>query len=438
MIREYKQIAISEIKFDESERQRKGIGTVDGKDPKEDSKKVKMEFENLKASIKTYGLMQPIGVSITNELRYGRRRLAACTELGWTHVPVLVEGEEIPELDQQIMELDENIQRLELSWHERVEAIAKINKLRQQQDPSWNQKRTAAQLGITQPEVSKASNVADMLELFPEFKKAKSLNAAVSQMVSKGKALLRQQEVKSNPDKYKEVSQRVVCGKSEEIILKIPDGFAKHIITDGPFGINYDNQKPASGAHEAYEDSPESYRKRTNILAHHMYRIIDTDGFLVWFLGHDHLDWTRELFRSVGFKVDPVPLVWDRSDGRCHTNRPDRWFGKGYDIALHCVKGEPQMINRSRNRGKNGSGNVFRYKGVDPKDKEHIVERPIELYEDIISCMTLEGEMVVDLFAGSGKISAACAKLKRQHFAIEMNPNHVALAIQNIYNNTPQ
>jgi hypothetical protein len=358
--------------------------------------------------------------------------------LGWTHIPAVVDPDrELSELDRQVMELDENIQRLDLSWHEKVEAIAKVNRIRQQQDPSWGQKKTAAQLNVSQTDVSKAETMDRMFEWFPELKQAKSLNAAISQAKSKAKTIQRKLEVQSNPAKYEETVKKVKLGKAEEIIKLLPDGFTNHVFTDGPFGIDYDKRPAAEGAHEAYEDSPESYRLRTEIMAPHIYRIMKESGFFVWFLASDHFEWTKNLFRSVGFDVDPVPIMWNRSEGRCHTSRPDKWLGKGYDIALHCIKGDPQMINRSRAKGKFGSGNVFTYKPIDPKDKDHIVERPIELYQDLILCMTLEGEKIVDFFGGSGKIAAAAASMKRDHFTTEINPNHIPLIIQNIYANTP-
>lgn len=432
-------IPISEIKVDEVERQRKGLGTIDGKDPNEPSKTAATEFESLKASITQQGLLQPVGITSNRELLFGYRRLSACIALGWKEIDALVDPErDLTELDKQLIELDENIRRLDLSWHERQTAIAKVDRIRRLQNPDHNQKRTAQELGISQTDVSKATMMDQMFNLFPELKKAKSLNAAISQAKSKAKTIIRAHEVKSNPAKYEEVTKKIVLGFAEKLILTLPAGFTKHIVTDGPFGIDYDNRQAASGPHEAYADSPEAYRKRTEAMAPEMFRIMGSDGFLIWFLAHDHFEWTKNLFRSVGFDVDPVPLMWNRSEGRCYTTRPDKYFGKGFDIALHCIKGDPQMVNRSRNRGKAGAGNVFTYKGVDPKDKDHIVERPQELYEDIIQCISLEGEKVVDFFSGSGKVAAACARLKRDYWACEMNPNHVTLSIQNVYANTPQ
>lgn len=432
-------LPIADVKFDDTERQRKGIGTIDGKDPNQPNRTADSAFEELKLSIQQNGLLQPIGVTSNNELLFGFRRLHACKAIGWTEIDALVDPEkDFTELDKQLVELEENIRRLDLSWHEQQTAIAKVDRIRRLQNPDHNQKRTAQELGISQSDVSRATMMDQMFNFFPELKKAKSLNAAISQAKSKAKTIIRKVEVASNPKKYEEVSKKILHGYAEKLILDLPDAFTKHIVTDGPFGIDYDNRQAASGAHEAYADSPESYRERTAAMAPHMYRILHSDGFLIWFLAHDHFEWTKNLFRSVGFDVDPVPLMWNRSESRCYTTRPDKYFGKGFDIALHCIKGEPQMINRSRMRGKNGSGNVFTYKGVPVSEKEHIVERPIELYQDIIQCISLEGEKIVDFFSGSGKVAAAAASLKRDFWACEMNPNHVTLSIQNVYANTPQ
>ncbi len=419
------------------DRQRKGIGTVDGKNA-EEGKKVKIKFDELKTSLRDNGQLQPIGVDKENKLIFGFRRLKAATELGWTNIDAIVIDRELSELQREVIELDENIQRLGLSWSEEQSAIARINRIKQQLDPQWTQRKTAQSLGIHQSQVSVAEKMEAMLKLFPDLAKAKSLRAAVSQATQKAKVHLRKHEVKSNPAKYEEVSKKVVQGFAEKVILDLPDGFTHHIITDGPFGINYDQRPAGDGKHEAYEDTPEMYRSRTEAMAPHMFRVLRPDSFLVWFLAHDHLDWTRELFRSAGFTVDPLPIIWDRSDGRCYTARPDRYLGRGYDIAIHAFKGNPALVVKSRNKGKHGSGNVFRYKPVDVADKEHIVERPIELYQDIILTYSIQGEKVTDFFAGSGKISAAAASLGRDHFAVEMNPNHIPLIVQNIYNNTPQ
>lgn len=413
------------------ERQRLGLG--------DEEKKAATEFLSLKASMAANGLLQPIGIDKDNNLLFGFRRLTAAKELKWDTIPAIVDPDRtLTAIERETIELDENIQRMDLSWQEKERAIARLNDLKRKIDPTWTQRKTAVITGVTQSMVSDAEMLSKMMIAFPEIAKAATKNKALSMAKNVAKKTLRRVEIQANPAKYAEVKDKVICAKAEEHILELPDGFTNHIMADGPFGIDYDKTQAAEGVHAAYEDSPESYRERTTLMAPHMYRIIKSDGFLIWFLGHDHLDWTKELFRRAGFKVDPIPLIWDRSDGRCYTIRPDRWFGKGYDIALHCIKGEPQMIERSRSKGVHGSGNVFRYKPVATKDKEHIVERPLELYVDMMQCYSLQGEKIVDFFGGSGAIPAAAASINREYYVTEMDVNHIATIVNKIYVNTPQ
>jgi ParB family chromosome partitioning protein len=46
------------------------------------------DIRSLAASIEEVGLLHPIVVRRDGRLIAGERRLAACKELGWTHVPV--------------------------------------------------------------------------------------------------------------------------------------------------------------------------------------------------------------------------------------------------------------------------------------------------------------------------------------------------------------
>lgn len=422
----YALVKVTDVKVTE-DRQRKGLG--------KDTKKAQVAFEDLKASILRAGLINPIRLDDPEGLNLlaGFRRLQAFIQLGIELIPVTFGIKEDSPLERQLLELDENIQRLDLEWHEREEAIAKIDRIRTMQDPSWTQAKTAAQVGTSQSKVSEAGMLSKMMELFPEIKKAETRTKAVSMAKQKAKTTLRHVEVKQNPQVYKDAITKIACADSAEFIQGMADGSAgRLILTDPPFGINYDKRPAGDGPHESYSDTPEEYRELMSKMAPHLYRVLPADGFLVMFCAHDHKDWLATTFKSQGFLVDPVPLVWDRSDGKTYSVRPDRWFGKGYDIALHCIKGNPELVIRSRK-----GGNVFRFKPLNPSEKEHIVERPIELYQEIIRCMTIPGEKVTDFFGGSGKVAAAAASLGRDHFTVEMNKNHIPTILMNISNHTP-
>ena len=62
--------------------------------------------------------------------------------------------------------------------------------------------------------------------------------------------------------------------------------------------------------------------------------------------------------------------------------------------------------------------------------KEHPTMKPIELPENAILNHTDEGDIVVDMFSGSGTTMLACEKTKRAGYVTELEPKYVAVAIQ--------
>ena len=73
------------------------------------------QVDALAASIAEVGLISPIAVDADMTLRAGWKRLAAVKQLGWTHVPAVILDEfEKPE-ENQIVTIDENLVRFDLS-----------------------------------------------------------------------------------------------------------------------------------------------------------------------------------------------------------------------------------------------------------------------------------------------------------------------------------
>lgn len=59
---------------------------------------------------------------------------------------------------------------------------------------------------------------------------------------------------------------------------------------------------------------------------------------------------------------------------------------------------------------------------VDPpskKDRIHQAEKPVELFEQLIEYITLENELILDQYSGSGNLGIACLKKKRNAILIE-------------------
>jgi ParB/RepB/Spo0J family partition protein len=388
------------------------------------------DLESLALSLAKFGQLQPIVLDRNGELIAGFRRYSAHRMNGATTI-MAIYRDEVDETLAKELELEENIRRKQMTWQEEARGLAELNRLRMAKDPNWTQVKTAqlAGGGTSQRDISQAVQMEKLLEVFPELAKAKSLNQAQSWAKAKASSIQRVIDVKASPEDYSSIEERLVLGDSVDVIRTIPDESFHAIITDPPFGIDYEDRTAGTSDNvTAYADDKAAY-ERLLTMAPDMYRVLRPNGWCVWFLGITWYERAKLAFREAGFTVDEIPIIWDRSEGRTFTSRPDRWFGRGYDIALHMVKGEPRMA-------KWGS-NVISIPPVPASEKEQSVERPVELYAELITRLTIPGEKIADFFAGAGGCPAACELTKRDWFAVEKSPERRARAIQKVKAYTP-
>lgn len=87
------------------------------------------DIESLSASLKRYGQISPIVISSKNVLIAGGRRLEAAKCLGWRTINAII-SESAGELAHLELEVEENIQRRDLSMDEMSEATKRIYRLK--------------------------------------------------------------------------------------------------------------------------------------------------------------------------------------------------------------------------------------------------------------------------------------------------------------------
>lgn len=104
-------VQISDIKI--KHRVRKDLGNLD----------------DLKDSLRTYGLLNPITINSRYELIAGERRLQAAKAIGWTSINANVINN-LSEVDELEMEIEENNQRKEFTEQELLEGYKRLEKLR--------------------------------------------------------------------------------------------------------------------------------------------------------------------------------------------------------------------------------------------------------------------------------------------------------------------
>ena len=87
------------------------------------------DLENLKDSLRTYGLLNPITLNSRYELIAGERRLTAAMQLGWTNIQANI-IDNLTEVEQLEMEIEENNQRKEFTDEELLKGYMRLERLR--------------------------------------------------------------------------------------------------------------------------------------------------------------------------------------------------------------------------------------------------------------------------------------------------------------------
>jgi ParB family chromosome partitioning protein len=140
---DYQQIAISEVVVPEHRRQT---------DPE--------KVQALAQSIGDIGLQHPIGVTCERKLIHGRHRLEALRLLGCEQIPALIH--DMDDLHAELAEIDENIQRSQLSPLDEFNALRRRKQIYEELHPETRQHKAGghAKHGSTSDRMSFAEDTA--------------------------------------------------------------------------------------------------------------------------------------------------------------------------------------------------------------------------------------------------------------------------------------
>lgn len=76
--------------------------------------------------------------------------------------------------------------------------------------------------------------------------------------------------------------------------------------------------------------------------------------------------------------------------------------------------------------------NIIKINAVDPKQRLHPTQKPVELMEYLIKTYTTEDMVILDNCAGSGTTAIACENLNRRWICIEKDENYFNIAVRRL------
>ncbi len=252
----------------------------------------------------------------------------------------------------------------------------------------------------------------------------------------------------------------IIPGDCLNALPKLPDGFAKLIITSPPYNLG-----------KSYEKSTKlkKYLHSFDPIIDELARVLSSEGSVCWQVGNYveegevfPLDmFFYQQFKEHGFKLRNR-IIWHfqhglhaskRFSGRYETLL---WFTKSDDYTFNLdsvrvpskypgkthFKGEKRGQPSGNPLGKNPSDvwsillhdwetelwNIPNVKANHPEKTIHPCQFPIELVERCVLALTSEDDWVLDPFSGVGSALLAALKNKRRALGCEKEPKYIEIA----------
>ena len=429
------------------------------------------DIESLAKAIETDGLLQPIVVEETPteaqpyRLIAGGRRYAAFTLLGIHKVEFMeipcVTLSALPAHTRVKLELEENLRRKDMTWQEKVVGIARYHKAAERaallDKDTWSQEATSELLGVDQSYVSIALRVAK--EIAQGNKKVidaenitEAIKALMSDKLDEANAeVMRRIELK-RAEAAKKTNVDVPQLASSVLVSahKIPDttlaqkvGFTKeqvanfyhhgnaldlipklaqtmtinHIVCDPPYGIDMDNLMS-----ESVERIAETHDVARNLeLLPEFLRVafehIAIDGFLCMWYDLDHHEKIKTWAEKIGWRVQRWPLVWCKTSN-CRNSQAQYNITKATEVCYFMRRSEQSIIKKKQATNFVLAGSV--------STPTHPFPKPSQVWDYCIDTVSMDGQTILDPFAGEGSSLAAIFNKKRIPVGVEIDQAHIA------------
>jgi ParB/RepB/Spo0J family partition protein len=398
-------------------------------------------IEELVNSIIEVGLLQPIVLRNDGKtLLAGERRLRAIKELyarqetfnhdaglvPFSHIPYVL-ASELSERQLFQAELEENIRRSDLTWQERIKAIAELHKYRGTQAALEGRvqtaKATATEIRGEEAEGQQITEVTNAV-ILAEFLDDPFIAAAKDE--KEARKILKE-ELKHR-ERIKRAEEHDASNSKHKLFLAscfdISDEFNNFfdvIVTDPPYGINMHKKETFDVHVHEYDDSDAAFQVICDKLPSLMHRICKDNAHAYIFCDIRRFNDLFVSFEIGGWTVWPRPLIWDKGNTGSFGNI-EYGFRACYDAILFARKGDKKVTA--------GYRDVINI--TQPTNLPHPAGKPPLLYADLIKRSCLPGDKVADLFAGSGPIFPAADDQKVVAYGWEIHPKYHAIAAETL------
>lgn len=430
---DYRSVPIDSIIIDRPSRQRRELRNL----------------ESLKRSITEIGVINAPMVTDELLLIAGERRLTACRELGHSHITVAIR-EALPTTEQRQIELAENVDREELDWKDRCFAVSEYHSLAIAANPAHRQADTAAALNMGETVITRHISLAHELEqATPLIVSATAYSVALGIMdrmkerrqsaeKDKMKTLLAGNSIPTPPKKA--ILAEVMSGLAvpgvdtrdeeydfEPATTSGPTPFRctdfnqfatnytgtpfNFLHCDFPYGVNADKHNGgAASSFGGYSDTADVYWNLLDSLGNAMDTLVSESAHMMFWYSMDYHAETVRRLTEFGWRVDPFPLVWYKSDNSGILPDPRRRARRNYETALHCTRGDRKIIQAVSNVSPHPNTKTI-----------HMSEKPIGMLRHFYRMFVDDTTNMLDPTMGSGNSVVLAENLGAKARGLEFN-----------------
>lgn len=209
---------------------------------------------------------------------------------------------------------------------------------------------------------------------------------------------------------------RLLCGDStdSDAVAKLMNGEkADMVFTDPPYGVNYQSNwrnNKSENKFDILENDNTFLDFKSNL-------ILFTKQISAWFIWTSHQVYPvwRDMYED--FYINTI--IWDK--GKMGMGDLES-YGNNYEMALFCSQGKPKL------RGERKKA-IWQINVESGSEYVHPTQKPVNLAASAIPDFTINNNLILDLFLGSGSTMVASHQLKRKCYGMELDPKYCQVII---------
>ncbi|MEI9979913.1 MAG: DNA methyltransferase [Edaphobacter sp.] len=199
-----------------------------------------------------------------------------------------------------------------------------------------------------------------------------------------------------------QLTNSITHGDCIQVMREMPANSVDFILTDPPYLVNYRDREGRTIQNDANADWLKPAMQQA-------YRVLKQDRVAIMFYGWTKVDVFFDAWKEAGFR--PVGhIVFRKTYGS-----KARFLSYQHEQAYLLAKGRPPLPKQPL-----ADVMDMPYSG----NKLHPTQKPVAALAPLVRSFSLQGELVLDPFAGSGSTCAAALLTGRRYFGVEMDAEY--------------